>query len=402
MNDVDHTAGRPRTGSHIPALDGVRGLAILLVIAFHARIVFTSASAIPFFAVLLLGLGWSGVDLFFVLSGFLITGILLDTRDSPDYFRTFYLRRVLRIFPLYFAYLILVLVVLRYAWLWHAGTDLWKSVNPWWYVTYLMNWKAAHGYYDLFLDSLWSLAVEEQFYLFWPAIVWLCPRRKLKWVCLAMAIGSLATRCVLSAAGTHPEAIYRLTPCRLDPLAAGAFLAVALRDFRGSVERWIRPVAALSLFAFLEIGLVIRTPIWMSPSMRTAGASLVAVGYACLVFGAAMGGEGVSPLARLFSWPLLRQCGKYSYAMYILHAIPYQLTVGWVEALPHSNFPAAMVAVIQYLYGPVLACAAFAMAWTSWRLLEQPFLRLKSRVPYRAAPVASRKAIAVAAGGRAV
>src|SRR4051794_968387 len=103
---------------HIPALDGVRGLAILLVIAFHARVVFVSTSEIPFLGFRLLALGWIGVDLFFVLSGFLITGILLDTRDASGYFQAFYSRRVLRIFPLYFFYLFLILVAGRNLWLW--------------------------------------------------------------------------------------------------------------------------------------------------------------------------------------------------------------------------------------------------------------------------------------------
>lgn len=98
---------------HIPTLDGVRGLAIVFVILFHAHIVFAKSSEIPDVLYQALGLGWSGVDLFFVLSGFLISGILLDTVDSPRYFRTFYARRVLRIFPLYFVYLLLILLAVR-------------------------------------------------------------------------------------------------------------------------------------------------------------------------------------------------------------------------------------------------------------------------------------------------
>jgi hypothetical protein len=148
-------------------------LAILLVLAFHCRVAFSGTQEIPLPILRVLDLGWSGVDLFFVLSGFLITGILLDSRESHGYFRTFYARRVLRIFPLFFAYLFLVLVVFRYAWIWYSGRDLWSATNPWWYFSYLLNWKPDHGYNDLYLGHLWSLAIEEQFYLVWPLVVWL-------------------------------------------------------------------------------------------------------------------------------------------------------------------------------------------------------------------------------------
>src|SRR6266540_2339157 len=106
---------------HVPALDGVRGLAILLVIAFHSRVAFANTAEIPYLGFRLLGLGWCGVDLFFVLSGFLITGILLDTRDSPGRVYGFYSRRILRIFPLYFSYLFVVCVLGRYLWLQYSG-----------------------------------------------------------------------------------------------------------------------------------------------------------------------------------------------------------------------------------------------------------------------------------------
>src|SRR5579871_5042247 len=104
------------SSEHVPALDGIRGLAILAVIAFHARVVFTSTSEMPALVFQFLSQGRLGVTLFFVLSGFLITGILLDTRESAAYFRRFYLRRVLRIFPLYFAYLFLILLAVRGVW----------------------------------------------------------------------------------------------------------------------------------------------------------------------------------------------------------------------------------------------------------------------------------------------
>ncbi len=367
-----------RSGGHVPALDGIRGLAILFVIAFHARVAFSSTAEIPYLGFRLLGLGWSGVDLFFVLSGFLITGILLDSRQSPRYFRTFYLRRILRIFPLYFGYLFLILVVARFAWLAYAGSDLWKSTNPWWYFTYLLNWKRDHGYNDLVLGHLWSLAIEEQFYCVWPAVVWFVPRRHLKWLCLAVASGALAARIFLGSHGYDSETIYRMTPGRMDTLAFGAFVAVGVRDFRAALDRWANRVLAFSAAGFLAIWVVNRGPVWSDLAMRTAGASLIAVIYASFVFRGATLREGI--VHRLLSWPLLRQCGKYSYAMYVLHSAPYHLTAGAIRDLSAQALPHPLVLAAKYLYFPALAAVSYGAARVSWLILEHPFIRLKERV----------------------
>ena len=352
---------------HLPALDGVRGLAILYVIAFHARVAFSSTAEIPYFAFRLLGLGWSGVDLFFVLSGFLITGILLDSRPSPRYFRAFYVRRALRIFPLYFAYLFVILVVARAGWVMLAHSDLWLGTNPWWYVTYLLNWKSDHGFNDPVLGHLWSLAIEEQFYLVWPAVVWLVPRRGLKWVCVSLAAAALLARFYLGILGYDPEAIYRMTPGRMDTLALGAFVAVGVRDFRGALDRWAGPVFVASAAAFLVVWLVNPGPVWSDLAMRTAGASLLAVIYAAFVFRAATQNSG--PLHRLLSAGVLRACGKYSYAMYVLHSAPFHLTANLARHSP--------LLTVKYLYFPALALVAYGLARISWRVIESPFLRLK-------------------------
>jgi peptidoglycan/LPS O-acetylase OafA/YrhL len=364
-------------GKHIPALDGVRGLAILLVIAFHARVVFTTTNEIPYLGFRALGLGWSGVDLFFVLSGFLITGILLDSRGSPRYFRVFYLRRALRIFPLYFAYLFLILIVARFLLLAYTGSDLWNSTNPWWYFTYLLNWKSDQGYNDLVLGHLWSLAIEEQFYLVWPAMVWLAPRRHLKWLCLIIAAGAFLARFYMGSHGYGSEATYRMTPGRMDTLALGAFVAVGLRDFRAVLDRWANVVLALSTAGFLAVWAFNSGPVWSDLAMRTLGASLIAVVYSCLVFHAATLQKGT--VCRFLSSTLLTRCGKYSYAMYVLHSVPYNLTADAIRNLSVQTLPLPLVIAAKYLYFPALAGVAFGAAWISWRVLEHPFIRLKDR-----------------------
>jgi peptidoglycan/LPS O-acetylase OafA/YrhL len=139
---------------YIPALDGIRGLAILLVLFHHFRFLLEPIYRSQHVLLLLADGGWCGVELFFVLSGFLITGILLDTRESPRFFRTFYARRVLRIFPVYFLYLAVVMLVLSRWWTLRLGFNPWAQVNFWPYFLYLENFKSHHMFNDLLLGHL--------------------------------------------------------------------------------------------------------------------------------------------------------------------------------------------------------------------------------------------------------
>ena len=191
---------------HIPALDGLRGVAILMVLWFHYYGPIYKFCASPFdrFIVLTINTGWMGVDLFFALSGFLITGILLDAKGAPHYFRNFYARRALRIFPIYYGFLFVILIVIprfhQYspglaqtvrdqAWLWLYGTNIATTFFP---------IKLAG-----FLHT-WSLAVEEHFYLVWPAIVLVLNRRQLAVASLCIVVVALITRTLLVWRGLWP------------------------------------------------------------------------------------------------------------------------------------------------------------------------------------------------------
>src|SRR6266849_4754306 len=192
-------SARPRPPlSRVVELDGIRGIAILLVLALH----FGLPVCPPGILHDILGMGWAGVDLFFVLSGFLITGILLDSKGKPDYFRRFYLRRVFRILPIYYAYLIVffhVVPVIAHA-TGRLATFEYGRGDEVWYWIYLSNWRHAVNQ-NPHLRHFWSLSIEEQFYIVWPLVVYLMPARILKYVCVAIAISSTLLRFVAEHEG---------------------------------------------------------------------------------------------------------------------------------------------------------------------------------------------------------
>ena len=203
----------PKIGGHIPALDGIRGLAILLVLLGH----FTSYGGFrPEIGVdrayhLVAMLGGVGVDLFFVLSGFLITGILVDARGGAFFFRNFYMRRVLRIFPLYYGSLLVFFVVLP---LLDPGDPRLQQVlgEQAWYWSYLTNIRMAFDGWPAYhhIGHFWSLAVEEQFYMVWPLVIFLFRRRSLLFICAACVAASLAFRVAFWWAGYHPMILQRV------------------------------------------------------------------------------------------------------------------------------------------------------------------------------------------------
>jgi peptidoglycan/LPS O-acetylase OafA/YrhL len=183
-------AGAIAEREHIPALDGLRGIAILLVVPHNADVFSHSAAWLWPFA-LVAHAGWLGVQLFFVLSGFLITRNLIDSRDAPNYLRAFFGRRVLRIFPLYFATLFLCLVLLPHIVDFAPGTlaSHRHQLGLW---TFTINWVQPFGADVSGFSHFWSLAVEEQFYLVWPFVVLAAAGTRLFRICIVLAAVALA------------------------------------------------------------------------------------------------------------------------------------------------------------------------------------------------------------------
>ena len=342
--------GRAKSAGRLPQLDAIRGIAILLVI-FH-----NETSRYPFLYLdRIFANGWMGVDLFFVLSGLLITGILLDTKQSVGYLKNFYARRCLRIWPLYYSSLLFmfgIIPLLSPA----EGKAIFERSSPWWaFPLYLQNFlvpapELAPG----LLGVTWSLAIEEQFYLVWPLIVRFCSTRLLRWIAVSVICLSPVLRLFLSAAGVD---IYANTFSRLDGLMAGALLAIVIRstDFvpsRYLGKAWMALCIATPL-VFLTEAVDAR---WIVFSMSAAAS--VSLVYLSLY-------SGQTWLQGALRNRFLVYTGTISYGLYLLHKIPFNLGT----ALHLNQYPA--------LAAPILLAIAYGMAALSWSLLERPFLNLK-------------------------
>lgn len=368
--------------AHLPALDGLRGLAILLVLGHHLFQGQSGRSGVLDPVVTLLGYGWCGVDLFFALSGFLITGILLRARGRPNYFRNFYARRTLRIFPLYFGCLAAVLVVLPAlgvvlektpgapadAWHWLYGTNLLIALRGSW-DTGLVLFPFTH---------FWSLAVEEHFYLAWPILVAVTPARHLAAVCVGAIAGSALLRAGFYLATHDWIAAYVWTPFRIDALALGSLAAVVLARTPDRAVLRRRAVAALALSGGL-LALAFAFTAWTRDGLFVpiAGYTLLAVFFAALVLTTVLA-PATHPLVRICSAGLLRFFGRYSYGIYVFHVF----AIAWIAAVrPRFDFAFGLNSLAAELLLSRAAILALTVgaAWLSWHVFEQRFVALKSR-----------------------
>lgn len=362
---------------HLPVLDGLRGLAILGVLACHfVRVPPAGGGPTLEFIALGASAGWLGVDLFFVLSGFLITGILVDSKNHPRYFRNFYMRRVLRIFPLYYAYILgmLALVLAHRAWAGPlpASSQFLRDVP--WALPYLTNVQMAlhNGNVSTPLNHFWSLCIEEQFYLLWPALVWTASRRQLAVICAGLVAVAAFLRQELVSAG-HIEAAFNLMPCRSDSLATGSMLALAMREPRvlAFIQRVPRPLL-LAPLAVVPPGLFDASG--LPGSLHLTGVAL-AFG-ALLLFGVTARPGTLS--ARVLGCSFLRTFGKYSYGIYVFNQM-VAFFPGNVRMHEQLVAMTSSPALAMLIFGCGGISASFLLAWTSWHLMEARFLRLKDR-----------------------
>jgi peptidoglycan/LPS O-acetylase OafA/YrhL len=370
---------RPSNNAYFPALDGLRAIAFLAVFGYHYL-------GLPW--------GWAGVDLFFVLSGFLISGILFDTRDELHRIRNFYIRRTLRIFPLYYGvFLLLVLVYPIFHWNWNWVWLVWPAylgnwvqfLYPFQPVAALQLVSFAHmqsrtfPHVELFLGHFWTLCIEEQFYLVWPWIVfWVKDRRRLIYICAACIVICpvlrMSAQHLLPAFMTSDAATLWFLPFRIDALLLGSLLALVMR---GPHAR-ILLVAARGGFILLSavtVFWVVLDPVarfqsgeYLYPPWEwTWGFTFVEVFGACLIV---MALEYRSITFRIFSLRPLRWLGRISYGAYIFHDIAHPMYNRFARHyLIHWRLGTAVIAFVGTLL----------LSWASFRWYEARFIRLKQR-----------------------
>jgi peptidoglycan/LPS O-acetylase OafA/YrhL len=380
------------TSAHLPGLDGLRGFAILAVIVHHVFQRVPRGEGLDAAVYGIGNTGWFGVDLFFALSGFLITGILIDQRGRSGYFRTFYARRVLRIVPVY---VVLLLFSMWVAPVVGAATPAIAHelrATQGWYWTYTPNiYYALHGFAAEGSPShLWSLAVEEQFYLLWPCVVAFATPRALPRVALGSIVAAQLCRILFVALGASGRVLYVLLPTRMDGLAVGAFLACAVRDpaLMRAVTRW-RAAAMAVVLALLGVEAGLNRALGqVLPITQLFGFPAIALvsGLILLL---------VMQSSTLLTGRALRFAGRYSYGMYLWHLLVLHALMTRMPALAPRLVGGSYLAYDVLILVAVLAVTVL-VALVSWHLIEQPFLRLKRFVPY--APVRTRPvAVSIAA-----
>jgi peptidoglycan/LPS O-acetylase OafA/YrhL len=367
--------------AHLPALDGIRGLAILLVLYCH---LFWSnpRTGFRFFDLLneIRASSYVGVNLFFVLSGFLITGILLDTLHVPHFFKTFYARRALRIFPLYYGSLIFLLLLTRPL---HFTWSGWQ----YYYFTYTANlalWRTQPmtlGHFNIF--HFWSLQVEEQFYLVWPFLVFRLKRpQTILRISLLTCLAILIIRIALVAFRSHFANLYLAyspTFSCADNLLYGCALCAVLRTSARQRVLQLAPrvfalgAAILFIAAVLHHGLIWETSFFIP----TLGFSIIAITAAALI---AMVLRPASITQRLFENPTLRFFGKYSYGLYVFHYSLQGMLSAPIRQYIDTHLHSKALGVIGGAC--VVLAASILVALLSYHFYEAPLLKLKRYFSY--------------------
>lgn len=379
-------------------LDGLRGFAILIVIVFHyvGGVEHTQLGFLFHHLLLATSIGWSGVDLFFVLSGFLIGGILLDARASSNYFRIFYLRRVFRIFPIYYIWiLVYALFVGGALWVFPGRYDITPRelfqipVQIFFLRNFLMAGLSPLTFQ--WLAVTWSLAVEEQFYLVAPPLVRFLKPKQLLTVLISIVALTPLLRFVLFQHGYATEAYY-LMPSRADCLACGILIAIvwrqpSLRQYLASHPHVLRR----ALIVFL-IGLGVLTW-WLLHPMGvvtiTLALSWIALLWSTLLLH--LLSFPTSRLAAIARWPPLRYLGTISYCVYLVHdAFNYFVHRMLLHAEPQINN-------VQGVFATFLALLlTISVASLSWRYLEKPLLRRGHRFSFTTSPAVEGRSAAIA------
>lgn len=377
------TAVKPQ--SRVPELDGLRGIACLTVILWHyvgGNMTSTFGAAVTQNNPVLLNLtpallvfGTGGVDLFFVLSGFLIGGILIDNRESKKYFQTFFMRRACRILPLYFLVVGIFAACIvtgianipaYKAWLFNHLTPVWSY--PLFIQNILMS-KASNGWGNI-ISMTWSVALEEQFYLFFPFVVFFLPTKRLPLFCILSIVFSCIARIVVTKLGWWP---YPLLICRFDPLAAGILCAVAVRN--PIVMEFFKQKRFLLQSTIVLSAMTMVACIYKMPSLYEHHHLLASLMYASTLLLVIT--HKKSLLAKVCRWPILVWTGIVSYGAYMFH----QGIQGFMHAIIRNQVPTVQNWADISVVAASIALT-FALASFSYLTMETFFLKLGKKATF--------------------
>jgi peptidoglycan/LPS O-acetylase OafA/YrhL len=365
----------------------VRGVAILMVMAIHFvgdSQAYTTAQRL---VVKTASFGLLGVDLFFVLSGLLITGLLLDAKSRPHYFRNFYARRTLRIFPLYYLVLTVLFLVLPHVVTLPADLEHAREHQAWlwtytgnFYIAAKSSWSAL-----TYVSHFWSLAIEEHFYLLWPMVVFVLPREWLERACVGVIVGGLALRIALALGGTSELSISVLTPCRIDTLCVGGLVAAVARRPGGADMLAARCGRAAMVLA----GALLALSAWCAtaklglPVLHQVRNTLYALFFGAFSLLSVRPGPGA--VARLLRSRPLTFFGKYSYGLYVYHGL-LNWHLGVIGVEPRLDAALGDHALAMAARAAIGVGGSTAVAVLSYHLFEKRFLALKRYFEAAAAP----------------
>jgi peptidoglycan/LPS O-acetylase OafA/YrhL len=378
--------------NHIEELDGLRGMGVLPVIAYHSIITYflilpgeeTDFDVVTNFIFKLISLCWCSVDLFFVISGFLITRILLNNKESTNYFSAFYGRRVLRVFPLYYLFLCVHFFLIAPL-LINGGikAELTGYTHQYYYWFYISNFVREPSV----IFHFWSLAVEEQFYFIWPLCVYFLSRRQLIWTCSFFITISIISRFLLCISGDFSYA-YTAVYARLDTIMMGSLVAII------KVNLETRTLLKIGYGSFVALILLYSTylfdfsrpmtatfPVWERILHSTFRHFIVGVMFSAFLVIALQ--ENKTAVHRFCNLKIFKILGKYSYSIYVCHVfivfavIKSPVGLGNLKAL---GVPTILAALLQFTLCSLLSLIA---AILTWYLLEIYFLRLKKIFTYK-------------------
>ncbi|MFA6149731.1 MAG: acyltransferase [Chitinophagaceae bacterium] len=354
---------------YIPHLDGIRGIAILLVLFAHF-------CRFQPFTKLAEG-GWIGVDLFFVLSGFLITGILLESKEKANFFKNFYARRTLRIFPVYYLLLVVLLLIIPFTGIkLPEGYDYFLKVKLFYFLYFQNNLPTFDGWPpNEMLSHLWSLAIEEQFYLIWPLVIYFCNKKQIIFFSVIVILASILLRY------SNPEVTfaYFSSLTRFDGLILGGIVAIMIRFHKKVLEQFA-PLVFIAVI--IGLGYALWNTQWKFSNSNYYfirwGYTAISIFWCCILVFSFSAGRFSRLVNLLYNNRFIKYCGKISYGLYLFHMVIYGFFAGTLVSFFRS-FKIENLDEHGLLVSICILVMTFMVSMFSFKFFESPILKLKAR-----------------------